>query len=577
MSTGRGLGDMAVQVACAFSEAFFAVRHDNDGVQVPLEQAHVFAAGRVDLWDGWYSQSPAVKQLVGRFLRLRHNELAAQNRFFAAARRQFTAADASYALPAGVPLYEAIDIVPMHGQEPLAFAAQILDDMEEIQEGKRVLLETAAPGAWSFGWQGQSTVELPVQPGSQNSPPGLPVVMTAPPLGEIKISRQELEDLARELDQAAGQSWRHGIIHRLLAGLRDSEDLPVGELMARAGRLHILNAPTGVGKSVLNRLLAIQLARAGIRVCLVGTNINEALHSSADMQADLSVLAQQPGQRTPSCAPLVSTHRMYDKAVAAATAGDWSRAEDLGYGCALKTYVVDGPLPEPGHEPCTGLRPVPPPGSKTVPGGRSACLWRNHCGRHRLMREAVQADIIVTYHHMLSSGHVPVPVCLDGVEVEGLSALELVMRACPVILIDEIDQFQSILVDAGTKDVVCSRPRAATTRRCRAGRSRISAGRCRRGRTAVSCLRLCGPVSWPGSSSITSLTTRSGSMMLAIASAQAGIYPGRGTISLRGRCSPCLKGPRSLRAPTVLMTRCSPIVTSPLPSRCPPTWPRSET
>jgi hypothetical protein len=105
MSTGRGLGDMAVQVACAFSEAFFAVRDDNDGVRVPLGQAHVFAAGRVDLWDGWYAQPAEVKQLVGRFLRLRHNELAAHNRFFAAARRQFTAADAPYALPAGVPSF----------------------------------------------------------------------------------------------------------------------------------------------------------------------------------------------------------------------------------------------------------------------------------------------------------------------------------------------------------------------------------------------------------------------------------------------------------------------------------------
>ena len=256
-----------------------------------------------------------------------------------------------------------------------------------------------------------------------------------------------------KLDQATGQSWRHGIIRQLLAGLRDSEDLPVGELMARAGHLHLLNAPTGVGKSVLNRLLAIHLARAGIRVCLVVTNINEALNSSADIQADLRVLVTA-GQRTPSCAPLVSVHRMYDKAITAATAGDWDRADDLGYGCALKAHVVDGPLPEPGKEPCTDLRPVPPPGSKTVPGGRSACPWRNDCGRHRLMREAVQADIIVTYHHMLASGHVPVPVCLDGAEVEGLSALELVMRACPVILIDEIDQFQSILVDAGTKDVV---------------------------------------------------------------------------------------------------------------------------
>ena len=454
MSGGRGLGDMAVQVACAFSEAFFAGRDDQGKVRVPLNQAHVFASGRVDLWDGWDSQPPVVKRLVGRFLRLRHNELASQNAFLAAARRQFTAADAPYAVLPGVPAYEAADVVPLHGQEPLTFASQLLDDMEEIQAGKRVPADTATPGEWSFGWQGRSTVELPVLPGPQNGQPALPTVTTAPAVGEIKVSRQELEDLARELDRARGQSWRQDVIRGLLAGLRDSEDLPVGQLAARAGRLHILNAPTGVGKTILNRVLAIHLARAGIRVCLVATNINEALNGKADIQADLSVLAQQPGQRAPSCAPLVSAHRMHDKAVTAAAIGDWGRADELGYGCALKVYVVDGPLPEPGKEPCTGLRQKSPPGSQGSAGGRGACPWRNDCGRHRLMREAVQADIIVTYHHMLASGHIPVPVSLDGAEIEGLSALELVMRACPVILIDEIDQFQSTLVDAGTKDVV---------------------------------------------------------------------------------------------------------------------------
>lgn len=454
MSAGRGLGDMAVQVACAFSEAFFASRDETGTVRVPLDQAHVFASGRVDLWDGWDSQPSAVKQLVGRFLRLRHNELASQNAFLAAARRQFTTADAPYALPPGVPSYEAADVVPLHGQEPLTFAEQLLDDMEAIQAGKRVPVAAATPGAWSFGWQGRSTVELPVLPGTRNGQSAPPAVTTAPAVGEIKVTRQELEELARELDDAKGQSWRQEVVRGLLAGLRDSEDLPVGELTARAGRLHILNAPTGVGKTVLNRLLAIHLARAGIRVCLVGTNINEALNSEADMRADLSVLAQQPGQRPPSCSALVSAHRMHDKAVSAATIGDWDRADELGYGCALKAYVVDGPVPEPGKEPCTGLRQVPPTGGQTPAAGRGACPWRDDCGRHRLMREAVQADIIVTYHHMLASGHIPIPVSLDGTEIEGLSALELVMRACPVILIDEIDQFQSTLVDAGTKDVV---------------------------------------------------------------------------------------------------------------------------
>jgi len=357
-------------------------------------------------------------------------------------------------VPVGVPAYEATDVEPRHGQEPLAFVAQLLDDMEDLQAGKRTLLDTATPGSWSFGWQGRSTVELPTLPGSRNGKSALPAVPTAPAHREFKVTRQELKDLARELDRAREQSWRYDIVSGVLAGLRDGENLPVEELAARAGRLHILNAPTGVGKTVLNRLLAIHLALGGIRVCLVTTNINEALNTEADIWADLSALARQPGGRALSCAALVSVHRMHGKAVSAAALGDWARADELGYGCALRAYVVDGPLPEHGKEPCTGLRPVARPDGQAPAGSRCACPWRNDCGRHWLMRQAVQADIIVTYHHMLASGHVPIPISLDGTEIEGLSALELIMRACPVVLIDEIDQFQSTLVDAGTKSVV---------------------------------------------------------------------------------------------------------------------------
>jgi Rad3-related DNA helicase len=104
------------------------------------------------------------------------------------------------------------------------------------------------------------------------------VVTTAPYLSEIKVSCQEIRDLAEELDRAWGQSWRLPVIGALLAGFRDSADLPVNELVAYAGQLRLANAPTGVGKTVFDRLLAIYLARAGIRSCIVVTNINDALN-----------------------------------------------------------------------------------------------------------------------------------------------------------------------------------------------------------------------------------------------------------------------------------------------------------
>ena len=453
MSGGRGLGEMAVQAACALAEVFFPEDAASE-TAIPLDQAHLIASGRLDLWDGWESQPPDMKALVGQFLRLRHNELASRNAFLAAARRQFATPDAPFTLPAGVPSYEATRVLPRHGGDPIAFVVQVLEDMEDIHARARTPVETAEPGLWSFGWQPESTVDIPETLRDAASHTAWPVVTTAPYLSEIKVSCQEIRDLAEELDRAWGQSWRLPVIGALLAGFRDSADLPVNELVAYAGQLRLANAPTGVGKTVFDRLLAIYLARAGIRSCIVVTNINDALNTEADIRADLGKLYQRTAARVPSCETLLSAHRLHDKALTAADLGDWDRVDKLGYGCALRAQVVDGPLPEPGKEPCTGLRPAAGGSDDNRGNGaRHACPWRGGCGRHRLAHRAVQADIIVTYHHMLASGHVPIPVVVDDVEVESLSVLELVMRACPVILIDEIDQFQSTLVEAGSKEV----------------------------------------------------------------------------------------------------------------------------
>ena len=154
-----------------------------------------------------------------------------------------------------------------------------------------------------------------------------PVVTTAPYLSEIKVSCQGIRDLAKELDRAWGQSWRLPVVGALLAGFRDSADLPVNELVAYAGQLRLANAPTGVGKTVFDRLLAIYLARGGIRSCIVVTNINDALNTEADIRADLWKLYQRTiAAEVPSCETLLSAHRLHDKALTAADLGDWDRA-----------------------------------------------------------------------------------------------------------------------------------------------------------------------------------------------------------------------------------------------------------
>jgi hypothetical protein len=76
------------------------------------------------------------------------------------------------------------------------------------------------------------------------------------------------------------------------------------------------------------------------------------------------------------------------------------------------------------------------------------------CGRHRGFHNAAAADIIVTNHHNLIHGTVPIPVRVDGIDHSRMPVLEFLMRRCPVLIIDEIDLLQSNMFDAGARQLV---------------------------------------------------------------------------------------------------------------------------
>jgi hypothetical protein len=193
-----------------------------------------------------------------------------------------------------------------------------------------------------------------------------------------------------------------------------------------------------------------------VRVAIVVRLVGEVLSVARDINKDLAVLGRPGG-----CVPLVAARRLHEKALTAAEANRWEDVDLLGYGCALAGLVVEGPGPQPGEEPCDSLYQVRAEGveESTKSGGKGtggphACPWREACPRHELTRAAAAADIIVTNHHNLISGRVPVPVDVDGAAVERMSVLEFVMRSCPVVIVDEIDQFQSAMVDMGAHEVV---------------------------------------------------------------------------------------------------------------------------
>ena len=146
MTGGKpGLGDMAVLAALALSQEFFSDPAPDGRLLVPFSQAHVLISGRVDTWDTWRDLEPTAKALIGRLLRVRHNELASLHRFLDAARRVCASPDSPFVIPAGVAPHEAAEVIALHGQEPLAFAGQMIAAMEAEHARDRVPIPAAAP------------------------------------------------------------------------------------------------------------------------------------------------------------------------------------------------------------------------------------------------------------------------------------------------------------------------------------------------------------------------------------------------------------------------------------------------
>lgn len=228
----QGLGDMAVQAALAIAQEFFGKTGQDGQTRVRFTQAHVLISGRLDTWEAWEDLDPRLKSLIGRLLRVRHNELASLQRFLDAARRACTAPDAPFRLPDGVTSYDAEDASPMHGQRPLVFAQRLIETMEAEHARQRTPVSAADGGLWEFGGRERTQITLPA---GFMAPGVSPVVITsAPYLGEFPVTCKELMGIAAELDSARGGApWRESVLATILAGLRDGDGPPIEELLLR--------------------------------------------------------------------------------------------------------------------------------------------------------------------------------------------------------------------------------------------------------------------------------------------------------------------------------------------------------
>jgi Rad3-related DNA helicase len=248
---------------------------------------------------------------------------------------------------------------------------------------------------------------------------------------EVAVSFDELRAVAEALcDARRGDHLLR--IHEVLNALVDASG-DSGWLRIPAGATTLLSAPTGKGKSLLLRVLAVYLATTGRTITLVVPDAAAVIALTRELEADLAALASPA-----STAGLVSPN---------ATMGHFARrATDLerdanetrwvsqrwAYACALSGAIDGGPGWPVGREPCR------------------KCPLRSGCAKFAEQRRAANASVLIINHHNFVAGRLRVPMEVDGQAVENMAVSEFAFRRSDLVCVDEVDQLQATVASLTT-------------------------------------------------------------------------------------------------------------------------------
>ncbi|MBE2997242.1 hypothetical protein IDM40_00790 [Nocardiopsis sp. HNM0947] len=436
--------------ACALAEAHFP--------PPTVAKAHFLVSGELHAWDRYHRLPEEDLRRLGRLLRHRDNPLGHEKTVEDELER-FINGDGSLCQYA---LDDQGRLLPLHGMDPRACADELLDEIDRIRAGSASLRPVAGPGHYV------STVRVP-QAGDQVPPVvtahlsleehhtadaiAPPRVVTTPAT-EVEIKLREIEELAADHDRASGGGHRVSTLSELFQGLRGRKATsPVDVLQVRSGEVSVFNAPTGSGKSVMMRVLGSWAVREDIPVALIAPRNSNVVKLAHEIEQDLHGQGINPdGLVVPLMSPN-SQMRELQRIMEEEPDRDlrlWAQ-EKFGYGCALPSatsteHEVD--TWDMGQEPCTSLAPAesmhgaarrrknPPPAQ--------VCPFQVTCGKFEQQRQACTAKVIVTTHANFYRGRIHIPVQVDDQPVtDTLAVEELVMRRCPLTVVDEIDDFQS--------------------------------------------------------------------------------------------------------------------------------------
>lgn len=289
----------------------------------------------------------------------------------------------------------------------------------------------------------------------------------------LEVTLAELAETARWMDmvaredprgKVARQKWEGRIRDLELRLVRDGE-LIRGETLAVDGILHLLGM-VGSGKSSLITVLAVWLARRGQRVTLVQADVAGMLAQqeifAVFASADARVRALPIIGRSSRKNHLNRLHAARARSLGQPNESDVAQPFDQamqigqllsdkhpGYDLLSTVCALDGlrrderPIPL-GQEPCTRLYAITEKEDDEEEGvavdtspQRFDCPFMPICPVHRGTRDLLMTNIWLATPASLLVSSPQLPL----VE-ENLRVIELVMRSCDVVLVDEADLVQ---------------------------------------------------------------------------------------------------------------------------------------
>ncbi|MFD5681566.1 hypothetical protein [Streptomyces bacillaris] len=428
--------------------------------------------GHIADWSGWRDLSAADARRFTKLLRRRPNQLANAEAAGPILDSLLSSGQIPGCSVADDGQEESSGQISVDPGMPLpAYIDGFLRQLDELHAAKNRVLAPAqaGPHMTTTGVTGpdghqQTFVDLhyEIRPHHLDTGHPIPVVLDAPALENRWVPFAELKEIAQHIDrveQDLGRSaYREKAVDRFAQRIRSRGNENVEGLDLTAGNLNELLAYTGFGKSVvLIETFACWAVSQQISVAFVLPTNADVVRAVHGIERAMETYGVEPGG---GVVPLVSPRSLIKVAETAAARAtedgpdaDWIWKR-FGYGCALAALggsdeAID--RWQPGSEPCAKLR-KPARGRRKVT--TVSCPWRTSCGRYRAVRQACTADVIVTSHANLLLGVVQAPV-EDGYGGDDrLTVEELLMRRCQIIVIDEVDSFQSTAIDHAGRHLV---------------------------------------------------------------------------------------------------------------------------